>query len=87
MERYLKLQLEHHELLLARLGRDAQLCCDSGQVWLASNRHPQDVVLRAGEQYLLGAGQILIEGQGELRFCADELDIRPYFQTLPHREQ
>ncbi|WP_373973876.1 DUF2917 domain-containing protein [Chitinibacter sp. SCUT-21] len=87
MERYLRLQLHADELLLARLGRDAQLSCESGQLWLASNRNNKDIVLNAGEQHAIGAGHVLIEGQGELRFSGEELDIRPYYQSLMRNQR
>ncbi|WP_410499788.1 DUF2917 domain-containing protein [Chitinibacter sp. S2-10] len=79
---YLRLTLHPDEILIADLASAAQLHCEQGSVWLASNRNAADLILNAGEHQRLAPGLLLLEGQAELRFSGHELNIRPQFKTI-----
>lgn len=79
---YLRLTLKADEILIADLAQAAELRCVQGSVWLASNQHSADIVLNDGDQHSLAPGHLLLEGQAELHFSGEALNIRPYFKTL-----
>ncbi|WP_028450646.1 MULTISPECIES: DUF2917 domain-containing protein [Chitinibacter] len=73
---YLRLTVQANELLVARLGAQADLLCESGSLWLSQNG--QDRIVQAGERLQLTAGQCLLEGAGQLRLSGSPLHVQPY---------
>lgn len=64
MEHVLHLTLHARELLVLQLVRPCQVRALSGAHWLSING--QDICLYGGEQALLPAGKLLLEGHGRL---------------------
>jgi len=49
----LRVQLEHHSLLDINDGQGLAVACIEGTVWITQSNDPRDIVINAGQSFLL----------------------------------